>query len=160
MSKTVIRCKIHRDGGTRASIDGKDYHFRPRPDLGATQSHVCAVAERSHVKRFLQITEGYELFLGEDDEDAPGDVVAAVPDDAEAAEPAPEPDEAEETAEDDGTDEGDDDAKADWDAPLEEQSDDALRALFKTLNHGRAPRGNPKRETLIEKIREMQAAQA
>jgi hypothetical protein len=154
MAKTVIRCKITRDGGSKASIGGVEYHFKPRPDLGAASAHVAVVENKEHINRFLRISEGYELFLGEDDADAPAAVAPAVPDDEP---PAPEPvSEPEQPATDDS---GDEDHEVDVNAPLHEQPDETLRAIYRALNHGKAAGPRTRRETLIEKIEEIREAQ-
>lgn len=54
----MIECKLHREGGTHAEIDGVTYHFKPRSD-GA---HVARVDRDDHIERFLAIPEGYRLY--------------------------------------------------------------------------------------------------
>lgn len=61
-----IRCIIERAGGTKATIDGKEYHFKPR-ETGAP--HLCDVKDKGHMKRFLSIPEAYELFIPDDEDD-------------------------------------------------------------------------------------------
>lgn len=53
-----IECKLHREGGTKAEIDGTEYHFAPQDD-GA---HVAFVANERHQDRFLSISEAYRLY--------------------------------------------------------------------------------------------------
>jgi hypothetical protein len=160
MAKTVIRCKLERDGGTRASIGDTTYHFRPQPNLGAATAHVCEVAEKAHVNRFLAITEGYELFLGEDEVDAPVDVAPAVPDDEPVApEPEPDPEPAPEPAAPADAPDAGDGAEVDVRAPLDEQSTDTLHAIYRALNHDHPAPGNIRRSTLIKKIEEIREAQ-
>lgn len=55
-----IECILRRDGGTRADIGGKQYHFAPLED-GA---HVAAVENPDHVDRFLSISEAYRVYRG------------------------------------------------------------------------------------------------
>lgn len=55
-----IECILRRDGGTRAEIGGKHYHFAPLED-GA---HVAAVENPDHVDRFLSISEAYRVYRG------------------------------------------------------------------------------------------------
>jgi hypothetical protein len=166
MAKTVIRCKIERDGGTQTSIGSTAYHFKPRPNLGAPAVHVAEVEDKRHIARFLSISEAYELFLGEDEDDAPAAVAPAVPDDEPAApvdpEPAPEPDPEPEApeAEEEGAADAENGVDVDMSVPLDEQGDDTLRAIYTRLNDGRAPRSNARRETLIAKIEEMLEEQA
>jgi len=53
-----IQCILKRKGGTRASIDGIEYHFKPQED-GA---HVADVQDNDHIQRFLSIPEGYRIY--------------------------------------------------------------------------------------------------
>lgn len=46
-----IECILKREGGTKADIDGIEYHFAPQPD-GA---HVAEVERDKHIRRFLEI---------------------------------------------------------------------------------------------------------
>ena len=164
MAKTVIRCKITREGGSKVALDGIEYHFKPRSDLGAYNVHVAEVEKKEHINRLLQISDGYELFLG--DEDAPAAaVVPAVPDDEPVAvadpepepEPTPEPEPAPEPAA--AADAEGEDHEVDVSAPLDEQSDETLRAIYKALNHGHAAGPRTQRKTLIKKIEEIRDAQ-
>lgn len=150
-TKTIIRCKINRDHGTIATIGGHTYHFKPRPELGASTAHVAVVEQREHISRFLRVDEAYELFYGEEEGDAPRVVAPAVPDDEPAPAGEPEPDA--EAAEDD-EDDGEDGLDVDMSVPLDQHDEASLRAIFKRLN-GRAARKDAKRETLIAKIEEM-----
>lgn len=54
-----IECKIHRQGGTRATIDGVEYHFKPAS--ADDPRHVAEVADEDHASRFLAIPEGYRV---------------------------------------------------------------------------------------------------
>lgn len=58
-----IECKLKRDGGTEAEIDGIVYHFAPLPD-GA---HVAEVLIERHQDRFLSISEAYRLYRGKEE---------------------------------------------------------------------------------------------
>lgn len=150
-TKTIIRCKIDRDHGTVATIGGYTYHFKPRPELGASTAHVAVVEQREHISRFLRVAEAYELFYGEEEGDAPRVVDPAVPDDEPvvAEEPAPDDEapEGDESDEEDGLD-------VDMSVPLDQHDEASLRALYKRLN-GRAARKDARRDTLISKIEEM-----
>lgn len=53
-----IECKLKREGGTKAEIEGVVYHFAPQED-GA---HVAEVLKESHQDRFLSISEAYRLY--------------------------------------------------------------------------------------------------
>ena len=55
-----IECILKRQGGTKAEIDGIEYHFEPLAD-GA---HVADVALEAHIDRFLAIADGYKLYHG------------------------------------------------------------------------------------------------
>ena len=72
----LIELTLRRKGGTVVTIDGQTYHFRP----DTAGKHVCEVADRRHIQRFLSIAEAYQL---PDTEDA---IVNAVVDNAEAVE--------------------------------------------------------------------------
>jgi hypothetical protein len=68
-----IECILKRPGGTKADIDGIEYHFAPQPD-GA---HVAEVTKNEHIQRFLSIDDAYRIY-GEpatiEDLDKDGDV--------------------------------------------------------------------------------------
>lgn len=70
-----IECKLKREGGTKADIDGIVYHFTPLAD-GA---HVADVLNEKHQDRFLSISEGYRLYRGTEQAPpaAPADTVPA-----------------------------------------------------------------------------------
>lgn len=71
-----IECKIHRNGGTKTTIETTEYHFAPLPD-GA---HVAAVDNEAHADRFLSISEAYKLYRGEGKAEKPtAKVVAPAP---------------------------------------------------------------------------------
>ena len=56
-----IQCILVRAGGTFADIDGTQYHFEPLED-GAL---VADIADRTHIDRFLAISEGYKVYHGD-----------------------------------------------------------------------------------------------
>ena len=56
-----IQSILIRHGGTRADLDGIEYHFEPLAD-GA---HVADVAREDHIDRFLGIPEAYKVYHGE-----------------------------------------------------------------------------------------------
>lgn len=68
-----IECKLIRDGGTRADIDGVEYHFEPLPD----GKHVAEVTHEAHIDRFLAIPDGYRVYHGEHDPKGKPAAVAA-----------------------------------------------------------------------------------
>lgn len=51
----LIECKLRRDGGTKVTIDGTLYDFRPNED----GKHICDVSNKRHIVRFLSIDEAY-----------------------------------------------------------------------------------------------------
>ena len=59
----LIESKIIRPGGSHVSIDKTEYHFAPDKD----GKHVCEVADKRHIQRFLSIPEGFKI-SGADDE--------------------------------------------------------------------------------------------
>ena len=59
----LIESKIIRPGGSHVSIDKAEYHFAPDKD----GKHVCEVADKRHIQRFLSIAEGFKI-VGADDE--------------------------------------------------------------------------------------------
>lgn len=58
-----IECLGQRPGGTKADIDGIEYHFAPLAD-GA---HVAKVSEEAHIDRFLSISDHYKVYHGKED---------------------------------------------------------------------------------------------
>ena len=56
-----IECKLIRDGGTRADIDGVEYHFEPLAD----GKHVAEVVNEVHIDRFLAIPDAYRVYHGD-----------------------------------------------------------------------------------------------
>jgi len=63
----LIRSKIEREAGfSEITIEQTTYRFAPSPDKGI-RAHVAYVNERAHINRLLGITEGFEVYLGEDD---------------------------------------------------------------------------------------------
>ena len=67
-----IRSKIEREGGSRVSMLGKTYHFKP--DSRFDQSpHLAEVEANSQAfAQFLSIPEGYEVFIPPTDLDTVG----------------------------------------------------------------------------------------
>ena len=53
----LIECKLHREGGTKVQLNGKEYHFAPQPD----GSHVAEVTDEDHIAQLLAIPEGYKI---------------------------------------------------------------------------------------------------
>ncbi|MHB8727579.1 MAG: hypothetical protein ACYC9K_00915 [Sulfuricaulis sp.] len=63
-----IRCKLHREGGTKVdfSKDGPfnkgrmaaQYHFKPNRQ----GHHVCDVKDKEHVNRFLSLSDAFEHY--------------------------------------------------------------------------------------------------
>lgn len=58
-----IECKLKRQGGTKAELDGVQYHFEELTD-GA---HVANVESEAHIDRFLAIPEAYRVYHGKED---------------------------------------------------------------------------------------------
>lgn len=56
-----IESILRRPGGTFVTLDDVTYHFAP-DERGR---HVAEVTRQTHIARFLSITEGYRLALGE-----------------------------------------------------------------------------------------------
>lgn len=81
-----IQCVLTREGGTKAEIDGLEYHFEPLDD-GA---HVAEVENEAHIDRFLGIPEGYKLYHGKGQpKGKPTQVAAAVATVVTSTEPKP-----------------------------------------------------------------------
>lgn len=59
----LIESKIIRPGGSHVSIDKTEYHFAPDKD----GKHVCEVADKRHIQRFLSIPEGFKIAGADDD---------------------------------------------------------------------------------------------
>lgn len=57
--------------GRAGSSDFKKYVFKPKyPEkerMALDNPHVCEVSNKEHIARFLSITEGYQLYLGDDE---------------------------------------------------------------------------------------------
>ena len=53
-----IRCKLIRKDGSHVELGGTQYHFAPN-DQG---DHVADVTDSKHIQRFLEISEGYEIY--------------------------------------------------------------------------------------------------
>lgn len=62
-----IRCTQIRPGGTEVVLGGIHYHFRPNEQ----GHHVCEVADKSHARIFLGVTEAYEAYLPPVGDDEP-----------------------------------------------------------------------------------------
>lgn len=55
-----IQCVAIRTGGTKADIDGTEYHFEPLDD----GCHVALVENERHADRFLSIADAYRVYRG------------------------------------------------------------------------------------------------
>ena len=80
MTVPYVRSKIRRVGGTRATMNGVEYHFTKRD---ATEAHIAPVTDAAHLARFLSFPEGYErpcfvLVAGDTGTDAITAPVAAI----------------------------------------------------------------------------------
>lgn len=62
-----VESLIRRKNGTKITMQGTPYHFRP-DELGR---HVADIINKSHLKKFLAIPEGYSLVLDDDDTNQP-----------------------------------------------------------------------------------------
>ena len=63
----LIRSKIERAAGfSEITIEKTTYRFAPAPEKGIL-AHVAYVQNKDHIHRLLGISEGYEVYLGEDD---------------------------------------------------------------------------------------------
>ena len=158
----LIECMIRRKAGSRIMLDGKEYHFQPRPDLGSPSSHVCPVANQTHVKTFLRISEAYTLYMGSDIDELDADDADAA-DDLPDLDPALPPDAdapAENTGKDTDEDADDEDDGEDEDEgegeDLDAMSEEDLRATYAAEN-GRPAPGNTKRETIVAKLKELRS---
>lgn len=58
-----VQCILNREGGTKAEIDGIEYHF----EVLADGAHVAEVEHEAHIDRFLAIPEGYKVYHGEEE---------------------------------------------------------------------------------------------
>lgn len=56
-----IECILKRTGGTRAELQGIEYHFEPLDD----GSHVAEVTNNNHVDSFLAVPEAYRVYHGQ-----------------------------------------------------------------------------------------------
>lgn len=72
MAGELIECVARRQGGSRVTLGGIEYYFRPRPEEGIT-AHVAEVKNKSHTQRLLSITEGYRFYEEPDTEGEPVD---------------------------------------------------------------------------------------
>lgn len=59
-----IICKQRRASGTRVTLDGETYHFKPQ-SKASDAPHVAEVDNDEHVQRLLAITEGFAPAEGE-----------------------------------------------------------------------------------------------
>lgn len=145
----LIVSKIRRTGGTRVTIDGKDYEFKPTDQSG--EKHVCDVEDEAAIQRLLSVPEGFEAMH-------PGEAVDFTPT------PKPTPEDRLEADIDPNAEEpveaGKDDAEATLEADIEPDNSDGLNDLTDLdLSHaykdvfGKAPHGRMKRETIITEIR-------
>ena len=158
----LIESLIKRPGGSKIPMGSMTYHFTP-DDLGR---HVATVSDTDHIARFLQISEGFRLLgaitapiapvapasppVGVVTRQAtsvqpaqltgPADAVTAPA----AAPVAPVP--SVQDQQDASTTE----------KPLDEMSDEELRATFKA-EIGRAPSPKSKLETMIAQIEAVRA---
>lgn len=79
-----IECVLRREGGTKAEIDGLEYHF----EVLADGAHVAEVENDTHADRFLAIPEAYKVYRGKDKpKGEPREVSAPAP---QVEAPAPE----------------------------------------------------------------------
>ncbi|WRQ05513.1 DNA polymerase [Ralstonia phage AhaGv] len=53
-----IECILKRQGGTKVTLEGVEYHFAPLEDA----AHVAEVESEPHVKRLLSIDEAYRPY--------------------------------------------------------------------------------------------------
>ena len=165
----LIRCKLERPGGTKIDIDRVPYHFKPAPSRGIT-SHVCLVEDKDHIRRLItDIPEAYEPFLGEEGSDDDGGFALPVDtapvtqtDENPPApvEPRPATSTAPVTQDPPAPVQAEPVAKQaeqpDGEPPLEEMEREHLVAKYEKLA-GRKPNGKIGTDTLIAKIREMEA---
>jgi len=56
----LLQCTAIREGGTKADIDGIEYHFEPLTD----GCHVADVVNDQHADRFLSIADSYRVYRG------------------------------------------------------------------------------------------------
>lgn len=56
----LIECLIRREGGSRITLDGENYHFKP--DGSSSPAHICEVASEEHARKLLAIKDGYRRF--------------------------------------------------------------------------------------------------
>ncbi len=80
MSSIVVIMLLHHlrsaknrevEFGRLGSSNYKKYVFKPKyPDkdrMSPDNPHICEVSDKEHISRFLSITEGYQLYLGDDE---------------------------------------------------------------------------------------------
>lgn len=60
----TIESKIRRSGGSKIDIGGVEYHFKPADEKQPEAAHVAEVQDKAHIKRFLEISEAYQLADG------------------------------------------------------------------------------------------------
>lgn len=151
----LIVSKIERPGGTRVEFPGVVYHFKPRDD---DPRHVAEVETPAHIRRFLEVREGFEAADAEEEAaflaemgapegpearlEAAVATQGAAPDDPEIPD---DPQARLEVAVEPGDDE------------LEDLDDAGLAVAYRDAL-GEKPHPNAKRETLITKIRQARAA--
>lgn len=86
-----IECILKRRGGTRASIEGVDYHFQPIDPSDEKTPHVAEVTNKKHAQRFLAIPEGYRIYQAGANEQAEAPVPQDQEPDNGQAQGQPEP---------------------------------------------------------------------
>lgn len=72
----LIRSIIERKMGTTVELDGVVYHFKA--DEKFNGKHVLDVRNKRHVSTFLRVSEGYEPYIDDVDEDGDEDPANAV----------------------------------------------------------------------------------
>jgi hypothetical protein len=180
-----IESILLRDGGTKTEVGGKTYHFRPHPEKGITAhiaevtepTHIQRFLSITEGYRpFVpEVAEPVEV---RDDPNAEtpsiqppqprslvapaaaGAAAADAPDLAAGATDAPAGDDAQGAGDGGSSDPGstpEAETGADGDTlkPVEEMTEDELRAEYAARNEGKAARANAKVETLQRLVKEM-----
>lgn len=127
----LIRSKIIRAGGTKVTLDGVEYHFKPEAE--DDPAHVCDVTNGAHQAQLLSIKDGFAIHVQKTDEQK-----------AEAKQAEEAVKAAEKAAEDDGLE-----------SMTRADLDKAFRELFE-----RAPNSRATDAAVIAKIREKRIEQA
>ncbi|QMV32515.1 hypothetical protein 2A_00037 [Ralstonia phage Darius] len=68
-----IECILKRQGGTKVTLEGVEYHFAPLEDA----AHVAEVESEPHCKRLLSIPEAYQPYRPASSTGAPQTLVPA-----------------------------------------------------------------------------------